>query len=295
MSITREPAAPPKLGAMKIGATIFVTEYAIDPVELGKRLEELGFDSLFLPEHTHIPSGRRTPFPGGGELPREYAWTYDPFLTLTAVAGATERLLVATGVALMTQRDPIVTAKEVATLDRISGGRFLFGVGAGWNEDEMENHGTEPRLRWKVLRERVEAMRAIWTGETASYRGETVSFDEIWQWPKPLQTPHPPVLLGASTEKAPPRAARYCDGWMPSALGGITDWAPHIARLRELFEDAGKPRPTVSIYGAAADAGALARHAAAGVDRAILRLPSAPSSEIVPLLEKLAVLKQPYE
>lgn len=280
---------------MKIGATIFATEYAIDPVELGKRLEDMGFDSLFLPEHTHIPTSRRTPFPGGGDLPREYSWTYDPFLTLTAVAAATEKLLLATGIALMTQRDPIVTAKEVSTLDRLSKGRFLFGVGAGWNEDEMENHGTEPRLRWKVLRERVEAMRELWTNEEASYHGETVEFTNVSQWPKPLQQPHPPVLLGASTEHAVTRAARYCDGWMPSGLRGISDWGPLIGEVREAFEAAGKPSPSVSIYGALAEADVLARHARAGVDRAILRLPSAPASEIVPLLEKLAKLKQPYE
>ena len=275
---------------MHVGATIFVTDYAIDPVELAKRLEDLGFESLFLPEHTHIPASRRTPFPGGTELPREYSCTFDPFLTLTAVAAATERLVLATGVCLVTERDPIVTAKEVATLDHLTNGRFLFGVGAGWNEEEMENHGTAPRERWKVLRERVEAMRAIWTQESASYHGETVDFDNIWQWPKPLQKPHPPVLLGASTEHAVARAVRYCDGWMPSGLGGITDWGPLVDDLREQFESAGKPRPSVSIYGAAADAGALARHAEAGVDRAILKLPSAPTAEIVPLLDEYAGL-----
>ncbi len=279
---------------MEIGVTIFSTDYSIDPVELAKRLEDMGFDSLFLPEHTHIPMSRRTPFPGGGDLPREYSCTYDPFLTLTAVASVTERLLLATGVALMTQRDPIVTAKEVATLDQFSNGRFLFGVGAGWNEDEMENHGTDPRQRWKVLRERVEAMRAIWTNDEASYQGETLEFDDLWQWPKPLQKPHPPVLLGSSTERAVPRAIRYCDGWMPSGLAGVSDWGPLIRELRDGFEAAGKSRPSVSIYGAKADPDALAVHAAAGVDRAILRLPSAPAGEIVPLLETYAELKKPY-
>lgn len=279
---------------MKIGATFFATEYAISLTELGKRLEDLGFESLFLPEHTHIPASRRTPFPAGGELPREYSATYDPFLSLTAVAAVTERLLLATGVCLVTERDPIVTAKEVATLDHFSNGRFLFGVGAGWNEEEMENHGTDPKKRWKVLRERVEAMREIWTNETAEYHGETVDFDGTWQWPKPLQRPHPPVLLGASTAKALPRAVRYCDGWMPSGLGGITDWAPLIGELREAYADAGKPVPTVSIYGAAADAQSLAQHARAGVDRAILRLPSAPAEEMIPLLEKRVALLEPY-
>ena len=279
---------------MKFGVTIFATEYAIDPVELGKRLEDLGFDSLFLTEHTHIPTSRRTPFPGGGELPREYSSTYDPFITLTAIAAATERLLLATGVALITQRDPIATAKEVATLDHFSNGRFLFGVGAGWNEDEMENHGTDPKMRWKVLRERVEAMREIWTNDVASYHGETVEFDDIWQWPKPLQKPHPPVMLGASTQKAVARAARYCDDWMPSGLRGVTDWAPLISEARAAFEAAGKRRPTISLYGAQADAEVLARHAKAGVDRAILRLPSAPASEIIPMLDEFVKLKQPY-
>ena len=275
---------------MKIGVTIFATEYAIDPVELGKRLEDLGFESLFLTEHTHIPASRRTPFPGGGDLPREYSWTYDPFLTLTTIAGATERLLLATGVCLVTERDPLVTAKAVSTLDHFSNGRFLFGVGAGWNEDELENHGTDPKKRWKVLRERVEAMRELWTTDSASYHGETVEFDDVWQWPKPQQKPHPPVLLGASTPKAIERAVRYCDGWMPSGLGGVTEWGPLVGELRERFADAGKPRPSVSIYGAAADLETLKEHAAAGVDRAILRLPSAPAEEIVPLLEKHAAL-----
>jgi probable F420-dependent oxidoreductase len=275
---------------MKIGVTIFSTEYAIDPVELGKRLEDLGFESLFLAEHTHIPASRRTPFPGGGELPREYSWTYDPFLTLTAIAGATERLLLATGVCLVTERDPLVTAKAVSTLDHFSNGRFLFGVGAGWNEDELENHGTDPKKRWKVLRERVEAMRELWTADSASYHGETVEFDDVWQWPKPRQKPHPPVLLGASTPKAIERAVRYCDGWMPSGLGGVTEWGPLVSELRERFAEAGKPTPSVSIYGAAADMETLKGHAAAGVDRAILRLPSAPAAEIVPLLKKHAAL-----
>ena len=280
---------------MKIGITIFPTEYTIQPTELGKRLEDLSFESLFLPEHTHIPASRLTPFPAGGALPREYSCTYDPFLTLTAVASVTERLRIATGIALMTERDPIVTAKTVATLDHFSNGRFLFGVGAGWNKEEMKNHGTEPKSRWIILRERVEAMRQIWTNENASYHGETVDFTNIWQWPKPLQRPHPPVLLGASTQDAIPHAVSYCDGWMPSGLRGVTNWGPLIEKIRRDFESAGKPRPTVSIYGAAATSEILAQHAKAGADRVILRLPSAPEKEIVSLLEKIAKLKQPYE
>ena len=271
---------------MKFGVMIFATEYAIDPVELAKRLEDAGFESLLLPEHTHIPTSRRSPFPGGGELPREYSWTHDPFLTLTAIAGATERLVLGTGVCLVTERDPIVTAKQVATLDHFCGGRFVFGVGAGWNAEEMENHGTEPRLKWKMLRERVEAMKAIWTNDEAEYHGELVDFDPIWQWPKPLQKPHPPVLLGSSTDAALPRVARYADGWMPSGLGGITDFGPHIVRLNELCEEVGRRPPPVSIFGSAPDRDSVERHAAAGAERVIFRLPSAPSDDIVPMLEK---------
>ncbi|MCY4086541.1 MAG: LLM class F420-dependent oxidoreductase [Actinomycetia bacterium] len=279
---------------MNFGAMIFATESSIDPVELGKRLEDAGFESLFLPEHTHIPTSRESPFPGGGELPREYSCTYDPFLTLTAVSAATERLVLGTGVCLLNQRDPIVTAKQVATLDHLCGGRFVFGVGAGWNAEEMRNHGTDPRLKWKTLRERVEAMKAIWSNDEASYHGELVDFDPIWQWPKPLQRPHPPILLGSSTEAALPRVARYADGWMPSGLGGISDFSPYITRMNQLCEEVGRPPPPVSIYGAAADADSVERNAAAGVERMIFRLPSAPAEEIVPLLERWRPLIQAF-
>ena len=275
---------------MKFGVTIFPTEDAIHPVELGKRLEERGFESLFVPEHTHIPTSRRTPFPGGGKLPREYARTYDPFVTLTAVAAATDKLVLATGVCLLTERDPIVTAKQVASLDHFSGGRFVFGVGAGWNEEEMQNHGTDPRQRWKVLRERVEAMKAIWTQERARYNGDHVRIEELWQWPKPLQSPHPPVYLGASTEAALPRVVRYADGWLPSGLRGIRDFAPYIRKLEAMCEEAGRPLPPVSVYGAEASEEAVRIHADAGIERVIFRLPSAPADEVTPLLERYAEL-----
>ncbi|HEV7363731.1 MAG TPA: TIGR03619 family F420-dependent LLM class oxidoreductase, partial [Solirubrobacteraceae bacterium] len=183
---------------MRYGIAIFPADYAADPATIARLVEERGFESLFFPEHTHIPAGRRTPYPAGGELPEYYSRTYDPFVALTAAAAATERILLATGICLVIQRDPIVTAKEVASLDRLSAGRFLFGVGAGWNIDEMENHGTNPKARFSIMRERVDAMKAIWTEDEATYHGKHVDFDRIWSWPKPVQKPHPPVLVGGN-------------------------------------------------------------------------------------------------
>ncbi|HLM26414.1 MAG TPA: LLM class F420-dependent oxidoreductase, partial [Thermoleophilaceae bacterium] len=186
---------------MELGLAILLTDYSIQPARLAALAEERDFESLFLAEHTHIPTSRDTPYPGGAELPREYSHTVDPFVGLSAAATATERLKVGTGVCLVTERDPIVTAKEVATLDHVSGGRVFFGVGAGWNKEEMRNHGTDPRRRWSVMRERVEAMKAIWTQEQAEYHGRFVDFDPISSWPKPVQKPHPPVLVGGVGDK----------------------------------------------------------------------------------------------
>src|SRR5437763_639639 len=187
---------------MRYGIAVFPADYAADPATIARLVEERGFESLFFPEHTHIPAARQTPVPAGGELPRQYSRTYDPFVALTAAAAVTERILLATGICLVIERDPIVTAKEVASLDRLSGGRFLFGVGAGWNIEEMENHGTNPRRRFSLMRERIEAMKAIWTEDEAAYHGDQVDFDRIWCWPKPLQKPHPPVLVGGNGELA---------------------------------------------------------------------------------------------
>ena len=179
---------------------------------------------------------RRTPWPGGGELPRQYSRTYDPFVALTAAAAATSELLVATGICLVIQRDPIITAKEVASLDRLSGGRFLFGVGAGWNVEEMQNHGTDPRGRFGLMRERIEAMKAIWTEDEASYHGRHVDFEPIWCWPKPVQEPHPPVLVGGNGERVLERVVAFGDEWMPNRTSGLTERA---AKLQELAADAG--------------------------------------------------------
>jgi probable F420-dependent oxidoreductase len=224
---------------MEIGIAMFPTDYAVEPAELARLVEERGFDSLWFPEHTHIPASRRTPYPGGGELPPEYSHTHDPFVALAAVATATERLRLGTGICLVVERDPITTAKEVASLDLLSGGRFLFGVGAGWNREEMENHGTDPSTRFGLMRERVEAMKAIWTQDEAEYHGRHVDFDPVRSWPKPARKPHPPVLIGGSGEKVLDRVISFGDGWLPQPrlekdLGG------RMAELRRRAEEAGK-------------------------------------------------------
>src|ERR1041385_5207748 len=183
---------------MKFGIAIFPTDYAIPMTELAPAVEERGFESLWVAEHSHIPAARTTPWPAGGELPKMYWHTLDPFVALTAAAIATTTLKIATGVCLVIQRDPIHTAKQVASLDHLSGGRFLFGIGGGWNREEMDDHGTRYETRWRLLREQIEAMKAIWTQDEAEYQGELVRFGPMWSWPKPVQKPHPPVLLGGN-------------------------------------------------------------------------------------------------
>src|SRR6058998_561403 len=193
---------------MLIGAAIFATDYAIGPDELARELEQRGYESLWLPEHTHIPASRRSPYPGGGDLPKEYSHTHDPFLALTAAAMTTKKLRVATGICLIIQRDPIITAKEVASLDVLSGGRFIFGIGGGWNAEELEDHGTVYETRFKKLREQIEAMKAIWTNDKAEYHGELVNFPPMMTWPKPKQKPYPPIIVGGAFRYAARRAIR---------------------------------------------------------------------------------------
>lgn len=276
---------------MKVGVLTFPTEYSTQPDELARLVEEHGFESLFVAEHTHIPSSRETPYPAGGELPREYSNTYDPFVALTAAAAVTSELRLATGICLVVQRDPIVTAKEVATLDRVSGGRFMFGVGAGWNREEMRNHGTDPRTRFSLMRERVEAMKAIWTSEEASYSGEHVSFEAIWQWPKPLQQPHPPVLLGGNGPKVLDRVVAYADGWMPNwGLQTNDELIARVAELQRLAADAGREPIPVTVYAPRSKPEVLEPLAEAGVERAVLWVPPAPRDEVAPRLERLASL-----
>src|SRR5262249_50538524 len=200
---------------MLVGGFYFPTDYGIAIAELARELEARGFESLFVCEHTHIPVSRRSPFPGGGELPQEYSHLNDPFVVLSAAAAVTERIKLGTGICLVVEHDPIVLAKQVASLDRLSQGRFLFGIGAGWDLEEMSDHGTDPNTRWALLRERVEAMRQIWTQERAEYHGKFVDFDPMWSWPKPVQKPHPPILLGSSTALGRKRTVDSYDGWIP--------------------------------------------------------------------------------
>src|SRR5271166_6776599 len=223
---------------LKFGAAMFFTDYSMAPGELGKALEERGFESVWAPEHSHIPLSRKTPPAGGGELARKYYDTMDPFVTLTMAAAATKTLKVATGVCLVAQRDPIQTAKLVASIDQVSNGRFLFGIGDGWNQDEMENRGTVFKSRHKLARERVEAMKEIWTKSKPEYHGEFVDFDPMMAWPKPVQKPHPPVIVGGAFPYSARRAIRYGDGWLPHAsrpeYGDVSDFLPQFQQMAKV-------------------------------------------------------------
>ena len=273
---------------MKFGITMFPTDYAIPVPELARACEDLGFDSLFFPEHTHIPASRRTPWPGGADLPREYSHTLDPFVAMAAAAAATTRLLVGTGICLVIERDPITLAKEVASVDHLSGGRMLFGIGGGWNLEEMEDHGTPPKLRWKILRERVEAMKAIWTKDEASYRGEYVRFDPIWSWPKPVQKPHPPIIMGGDGPRTFQRIIDFCDEWMPINGRGGRPLGERIAELQELARAAGRGRIPVSLFAAPPNPEVIASLAEQGVDRCVFVLPPQPAEEALPRLTRYA-------
>jgi probable F420-dependent oxidoreductase len=276
---------------MNIGVIIFNTDYSIRIDELARAAEERGFESLFIPEHTHIPTSRRSPFQGGAQLPREYAHTLDPFVALATAAAVTRRLRVGTGICLIIERDPITTAKEVASLDFVSGGRFEFGIGGGWNAEEMEDHGTEFKSRFRLLRERVLAMKEIWTKKEASFRGEFVSFDPMWSWPKPVQQPHPPILLGGESGYTLQRIVDFCDGWIPrgrnpeAVFTGLTDLKARAAK-------AGRDMKTISItvFGATPERSALDRFAEAGVTRSLLRLPPEGRDTVLPLLDQWAKL-----
>ena len=272
---------------MKIGFYYFATDYSMPVVEAAGALEQRGFESLFLPEHTHIPVSRRTPWPGGAPLPKEYSHTLDPFVGLAAAAAATTTLRLGTGVCLLTERDPIVTAKEVATLDLVSGGRFEFGIGAGWNVEEMENHGTRFDTRFRVMVDRIKAMQAIWTQDEATYRGEFTNFEAIWQWPKPVQKPHPPVLLGGETKHTLRRVMEFCDGWIPRGRS-FADPQAEMSRLRSFAEEAGRDIKTVSttLFAARPEAEYLDKCRAAGVDRALLAMPPEGRDTVLPLLDR---------
>jgi len=275
---------------MKFGLAIFPTEGTIPPAELGQVAEARGFESLFFPEHSHNPASRETPWPSGGDLPEQYWQTYDAFLSLAVVAQATTTLLVGTGVCLVIQRDPIWLAKEVATLDRLSGGRFLFGVGAGWNREEIRNHGTDPATRFSLFAERIEAMKAIWAPTPdASYHGKFVDFDRIWAWPKPLQQPHPPILMGGGGPKVVDRILAHGDGWFPNRRD--PDWLrPRLEELRARAADAGRGPIEVTLFGARPTAADIEVYDQLGVHRSLFALPSAPRDEVLTRVDRLAEL-----
>ena len=276
---------------MHIGVCMFNTDYAIRIEELARAAEERRFESLFVPEHTHIPASRRTPFPSGGELPREYSHTLDPFVALAHAAAVTTRIRLGTGICLIIERDTITTAKEVASVDFVSNGRFLFGIGGGWNVEEMEHHGTDPKTRFKRLGEQVLAMKQIWTKEAAEFHGKFLSFDPIWMWPKPVQRPHPPILLGGESGYTLQRVVDFCDGWYPrgrapeKVLEGLKDLKARAAK-------AGRDMKTISVsaFATPPDKAVLDQFASAGVTRSILLLPPEPRDKVLPLLDQYAKL-----
>ena len=279
---------------MQFGASIFFTDYSINPAALGKAMEERGFESLWAAEHSHIPLSRKSPWGGGGDLPKQYYDVMDPFVTLTAAAAATTTLKVGTGVCLVNQRDPIQLAKLVASIDQVSQGRFLFGIGNGWNQDEMENHGTVFTTRHKLVRERVEAMREIWTKSKPEYHGEFVNFDPMMTWPKPVQTPHPPVIVGGAYPYAARRAVRYGDGWMPLAgrptqYGDVFSFVP---KFREMLKEAGRDPATfpVSLFSSVDDLDTLKRYRDMGIVRSVVSLPAAGADQVLPILDRWAEL-----
>lgn len=277
---------------MKFGVTCFLTEDTISPVELGVLAEERGFESLLLPEHTHIPSCRKSPFPGG-ELPDYYSRIWDPFVALAAVAMRTERLTLGTAVSLVAQRDPIVLAKELATLDHLCGGRLVLGVGAGWNLEEAANHRIDPAQRFEVMRERVLAMRAIWTEEEASFEGEHVSFEKIWCRPKPVRSTVP-VLVGGNGPTVIDRVLEYGDGWLPMCLWDLDEMIGRIEELGRRAAAAGR-EVQVSAYMPPAEPKAMERLAAAGAERSIFLLPTAGRPEVESALDDLVAVRDAYE
>jgi len=278
---------------MRIGGAMFFTDYSMSPTELARALEERGFDSLWVPEHSHIPLTRKSPFPSGGDLPKKYYDVMDPFVVLSAAAAVTKTLLLGTGICLIAQRDPIQTAKQVASIDQVSGGRFLFGIGNGWNEDEMANHGTVFASRHKLARERVEAMKEIWTKSKAEYHGEFVNFDPMMTWPKPVQKPHPPVILGGMFPHAARRALRYGDGWIPHLrrpqYEDVTDYLP---QFRELAGQIGRDPAEVpiTVWGVPEDLDRLKRYRDQGVARGVVQLAPEPADKTLPILDRWAPL-----
>jgi probable F420-dependent oxidoreductase len=295
MTAGRRPPAP-ECGTTRpvtfaLGVLMFPTDQAIRPDELAREAEARGFESLWFPEHTHIPVSRLSPWPGGPELPEEYKRTHDPFVALTAAGAATERLKLATGICLVAQRDPIALAKQIASLDMLSGGRFLFGIGVGWNVEEMENHGVDPATRRALVREKVLAMKSLWTEDEGGFDGDLVHVSRSWSWPKPAQQPHPPVIMGGTGGPVTFRhVAEYCDGWMP--IHGRRDVLDKLPLLRKTCEEAGRDPDSIElgVFGVPPSEEVIASYRDAGVRRCVLALPAAPRDVVLPWLDRSAEL-----
>jgi probable F420-dependent oxidoreductase len=278
---------------MQFGAAMFFTDYSMSSVELARAAEERGFESVWAPEHSHIPLTRKTPFAGGGELPKQYYDVMDPFVTLAAAAAATKTIKLGTGVCLVIQRDTIQTAKLVASLDQVSGGRFLFGIGGGWNQDEMEDHGTVYATRFKKMREQIEAMKAIWTETKPEYHGDLVDFGPMMTWPKPVQKPHPPIIVGGMFPHAARRALRYANGWIPHSrrphYEDVTDFLP---QFRQMAAEAGRDpaEVPVTVWGVQPDYDRLRRYQEQGVSRGVVQLAPETADKTLPILDRWAEL-----
>jgi probable F420-dependent oxidoreductase len=276
---------------MQLGTVIFPTEYSIGMDELAPALEARGFESCFVTEHTHIPVNRLSPWPGGDTLPKEYAHTYDPFVCLAFAAATTTTLKIGTGICLLPQRDTLITAKLVSSLDRMSNGRFLFGIGGGWNKEEMNHHGTEYKTRFALLEEKLNAMKGLWTQDKYGHNSELVSFSPSWSYPKPMQQPYPPILLGGDTDYTLDRVARFCDGWLPIARPGF-DAATSMARLKAAADRHERDISDISVtvFAAKADPAAMDGLRAVGISRALIALPSVSRDKMLPLLDDYAKL-----
>jgi probable F420-dependent oxidoreductase len=273
---------------MQVGLSLFASDMTSDVRDVARAAEDAGFESLFVAEHSHIPISRVTPHPSGHEMPVQYAHTLDPFVTLAMAAAVTERLRLGTSICLVNERDPISLAKEVATLDLLSGGRVELGVGAGWNAEEMADHGIDPTRRWDTMRDRIKLMQTLWTNEVASYDGEFASISPSWQWPKPVQSPLP-VLIGGGGKRAMRHAVEYGTGWFP--MPSTEKFGERMDAMREIAADAGKPTPSVTLTGVRPDRGVIDHYASLGVDRAVLILPFAP--DVMPTIAEWAPLAQP--
>ncbi|MCQ4150576.1 LLM class F420-dependent oxidoreductase [Rhodococcus qingshengii] len=280
---------------MRFGIVTFATDRSISPGDLGRAVEDAGFDSLFMTEHSNIPASRRTPYPGGGSLPDEYLRTYDPFIALTAAAMTTTTLRIGTGMCLVAQRDPIHTAKATASLDQISQGRFQFGVGAGWNREEMEQHNTDPRTRMALLRERVLAIKRLWNDDVACFRGDFVDIEPTTVRPAPFQKPGPPVILGGMGPTVIERVVDYADAWAPNpGWPPMPDLPDRIVQLRESAQAAGRGHIPVYLFGMDAVAEHIDNYAGLGVEECVFLLPTLSLEETLTELKRITSVAEPY-